>query len=29
MTKIGEKYNIHRDTVSKINQGKSYIIKNY
>lgn len=29
MSKIGEKYNIHRDIVSKINQGKSYIIKNY
>lgn len=29
MTDIGIKYNIHRDTVSKINQGKSYIIKNY
>lgn len=29
MSKIGEKYNIHRDTVSRINQGKIYIIKNY
>lgn len=29
MSKIGEKYSIHRDTVSKINKGQSYIIKNY
>ena len=29
MSEIGIKYNIHRDTVSKINKGKSYIIKNY
>lgn len=29
MSDIGIKYNIHRDTVSKINKGKSYFIKNY
>lgn len=29
MVKIGEKYKIHRDTVSKINKGLSYIIKDY
>lgn len=29
MTNIGLKYNIHRDTVSKINKGKAYIIKDY
>lgn len=29
MAKIGEKYGIHRDTVSKINKGLSYIIKDY
>ena len=30
MTDIGKKYhNLHRDTISKINKGKSYIIKNY
>lgn len=29
MSEIGEKYNIHRNTVSKINKGESYIIKDY
>lgn len=29
MANIGLKYNIHRDTVSKINQGKAYLIKDY
>lgn len=29
MEKIGEKYNIHRNTVAKINKGEAYIIKNY
>lgn len=29
MTNIGLKYNIHRNTVSKINKGEAYIIKNY
>lgn len=29
MTAIGEKYHLNRDTISKINKGKSYIIKNY
>lgn len=29
MTEIGLKYNIHRDSVSKINKGYSYIIKDY
>ena len=29
MSDIGIKYNIHRNTVSKINKGESYIIKNY
>jgi hypothetical protein len=29
MSDIGIKYNIHRDTVSKINKGESYLIKNY
>lgn len=29
MSEIGKKFNIHRDTVSKINKGLSYIIKNY
>ncbi len=29
MTDIGKKYGVHRDTISKINQGKAYIIKNY
>ena len=29
MTQIGKKYNIHRDTVSKINKGQTYLIKNY
>ena len=29
MSEIGKKYNIHRDTVSNINQGKNYIIKDY
>ena len=29
MSDIGNKYNIHRNTVSKINKGESYIIKNY
>lgn len=29
MTDIGIKYNIHRNTVSKINKGETYIIKNY
>lgn len=29
MSDIGVKYNIHRNTVSKINKGESYIIKNY
>ncbi len=29
MVKIGEKYNIHRDTVKKINLGQTYPIKGY
>ena len=29
MSDIGVKYNIHRNIVSKINKGESYIIKNY
>ena len=29
MTEIGKKYNIHRDTVSRINKGTNFIIKNY
>lgn len=29
MTEIGLKYNVHRDTISKINKGERYIIKNY
>lgn len=29
MSDIGIKYNIHRNTVSKINRGESYIIKDY
>lgn len=29
MSKIGDKYSIHRNTVSDINQGKKYNIKNY
>ena len=29
MTEIGLKYKIHRNTVSNINKGKTYIIKNY
>ena len=29
MTNIGLKYNIHRNTISKINKGEAYIIKNY
>lgn len=29
MEKIGKKYNIHRNTVAKINRGETYIIKNY
>jgi hypothetical protein len=30
MIDIGKKYNnLHRDTISKINKGKTYIIKNY
>ena len=29
MSDIGNKYNMHRNTVSKINKGESYIIKNY
>ena len=29
MTEIGLKYHIHRNTVSKINKGESYIIKDY
>ena len=29
MSDIGNKYNIHRNTVSKINKGEAYIIKNY
>lgn len=29
MTEIGLKYKIHRNIVSKINKGESYIIKNY
>ena len=29
MCDIGNKYNIHRNTVSKINKGEAYIIKNY
>lgn len=29
MSDIGLKYNIHRNTVSKINKGESYIIKDY
>ena len=29
MSEIGEKYNIHRNTVSKIKKGESYIIKDY
>ena len=29
MEKIGEKYNIHRNTVAKINKGEAYVIKNY
>ena len=29
MTNIGIKYKIHRNTVSKINKGEAYIIKNY
>ena len=29
MSKIGEKYSVGRDTISKINKGQSYIIKNY
>lgn len=29
MSSIGEKYNIHRNTVAKINKGEAYIIKDY
>jgi len=30
MTDIGKKYkNLHRDTISKINKGKTYIIEGY
>lgn len=29
MTEIGKMYNLHRDTISAINQGKSYIIYNF
>lgn len=29
VTKIAEKYNIHRNTVSAINKGQTYIIKDY
>lgn len=29
MSDIGNKYNIHRNTVSKINKGEAYIIKDY
>lgn len=29
MTDIGKKYNLHRNTISNINQGTIYIIKNY
>lgn len=29
MSSIGEKYNIHRNTVAKINKGQAYIIKDY
>ena len=29
MTNIGLKYNVHRNTISKINKGKAYIIKDY
>ncbi len=29
MTAIGEKYHIHRNTVSNINKGKAYLIKDY
>lgn len=29
MTQIGKKYNFGRDAISKINEGKSYPIKNY
>lgn len=29
MAEIGSEFNIHRDTVSKINKGKAYIIKDY
>ena len=29
MSSIGKKYNIHRDTVAKINKGQTYIIKDY
>lgn len=29
MSDIGNEYNIHRNTVSKINKGEAYIIKNY
>ena len=29
MSDIGNEYNIHRNTVSKINRGEAYIIKNY
>lgn len=29
MSEIGNKYNIHRNTISKINKGESYIIKDY
>lgn len=29
MIEIGKKYKVHRDTISKINNGQAYIIKNY
>ena len=29
MTDIGEKYGVHRNTISKINKGESYIIEKY
>ena len=29
MTNIGLKYNVHRNTISKINKGEAYIIKDY
>lgn len=29
MTKIGEKYNLNRSTIARINEGSAYLIKNY